>query len=89
MPTRSYYVVKLLVPVVACFLFAFTAFGLKLQELGARLAVIVPAAVALTVLQIIVVATAMPSVTYVVSTTAIMLCAYLCQLVIAVEAVLV
>lgn len=71
-------VVKLLVSVVACVLFAITAFGVKLQEMGARLqvAVIVPAAVALTALQIIVVAPEVPSIAYVVPITGIMLCAW-------------
>ena len=54
-----------------------------------RLAVIVPVAVALTALQIVVVATDVPSVAYVVPTTDIILCAYLCQLVIAVESMVI
>jgi hypothetical protein len=73
---------------VACVAFAFTSLGVRLEELGARLAIIVPAAVALTALQIVVVGTDVPPVSYMVPTTNMMLCAYVAQLAIAVEAVL-
>ena len=51
------YLVKLVVPMAVCVYIAFTAFALQVEDLGARLAVVVPAAVALTALQILVVAT--------------------------------
>lgn len=49
--------VKLVVPMAVCVYIAFTAFALQVEDLGARLAIVVPAAVALTALQILVVAT--------------------------------
>jgi len=70
---------------VACVLFAFTAYGIEVEKCGDRLAVIVPAAIALTALQITVVATDVPTVQYLAPTTAIILLAYIVQLLIALE----
>ena len=51
------FLVKIVVPMGVCVYIAFTAFALEVKELGARLAIVGPAAVALTALQILVVAT--------------------------------
>ena len=51
------FLVKLVVPMAVCVYIAFTAFALEVEELGPRLSVVGPAAVALTALQILVVAT--------------------------------
>lgn len=80
-----YYIIKLVIPVIACVLLAFTAYGLEVEQLGARLAVVVPAAVALTALQLLVVATDVPTITYICPTTVIILLAYVFQLLIAGE----
>ena len=129
----TYYIVKLFIPVIACVAFALTAFAIPFTELAARLTVIVPAAIALTAIQVIrrpavamilhvvppqschpatlnphmqklctacdvtsralvqvlVVATDIPSVSYIPPTTAVMLCAYICQVFIALESVVV
>ena len=47
-----YFIVKLIIPVIACVAFAFTAFAIAYTELAARLTVVVPAAIALTALQV-------------------------------------
>ena len=70
---------------MACVLFAFRAYGIEVEKCRDRLAVVVPAAIALTALQITVVATDVPIVTYIAPTTGIILLAYIVQLLIALE----
>lgn len=82
-----YYVIKLFVSVVACVLFAFTAFAIPVKDLTGRLTVIVPAVIALTALQVLVVATDVPVISILVPTSYLMLCAYTFQLLMALASV--
>ena len=66
-------------------MFAFTAYGIEIEKCGDRLAVVVPAAIALTALQITVVATDVPIVSYLAPTTANIVFAYIVQLLIALK----
>lgn len=84
-----YYLVKLVMPMIVCVMFAFTAYAIQVEKVDARLMVVVPAAIALTALQVTVVATDVPIVSYIVPTTWLMLASYFMQLFIAIESILV
>ena len=84
-----YYLVKLVMPTIVCVMFAFTSYAIQVEKVDARLMVVVPAAIALTALQVTIVATDVPIVSYIVPTTWLMLASYLMQLLIAIESILV
>eukprot|EP00250_Pteridium_aquilinum_P020216 c24751_g2_i1 orf=230-1891(-) len=84
----KFYVVKLVLPTVACVAFTFSAVGLQPADLMGRLTVVVPSAIALTALQGFVVASDIPAVAYIAPTTYIVLISYLIQLLIAFESVI-
>lgn len=86
---RMFYVVKLILPILACVAFTFSAFGLQPDELIGRLTVVVPSAIALAALQGLVVSSDVSPVAYITPTTYIILFSYLAQLLIAFESILV
>ena len=76
-------------PMIVCVLFAFIAYAIQMEKVDAHSMVVVPTAIALTALQVTVVATDVPVVFYIVPTTWLMLASYFIQLLIAVESILV